>query len=357
MSLTIGPRLLDVTKTHNLFRFTPEHYQFVGENRREIESILAGRDKRLLMIAGPCSMGPDIPGENNPLDADYKYADRLAHLQEKVQEQIKLVMRCYTQKPRTTVGWKGLIYQPNPLEPVNMRKGTWTCAKVMHRLSQQVPLADEMLNVSNADVFDPFLSWVAVGARSGEDQPHREVVSGKDIPVGLKNPTSGDITIGVNNVIAAQHSHVYPLDGYQVTSSGNPYAHLVLRGGTNRSNYGARSVGLATRLMQEKKVQNPAIIVDASHANSQGMNGKNPRLQDGVVAAVMNGIKCGAEEYQFVRGFMLESHLLEGNQSDKGNQSNKGPSFQPGLSITDPCRGWEGTERLIRELAEMNAGR
>ena len=351
MSLTIGPRLLDVTETHRHFPIYPEHQQFIGGNRREIEAILAGRDKRLIMIAGPCSMGPDISGENNPLNADYEYADRLAALQEEVEEEIKLVMRCYTQKPRTTTGWKGLIYQPNPLKPVDMRQGTLSCARAMHRLSKQVPLADEMLNVSNADVFDPFLSWVAVGARSAEDQPHREVVSGKDLPVGLKNPTSGDITIGVNNVVAAQNPHVFPQDGYQVTSSGNPFAHLVLRGGTNGSNYGAQAVGLATKLMLDKKVQNPAIIVDASHANSQGMNGKDPRLQDGVVASVMTGMKYNADGYQYVRGFMLESHIKEGKQSDKG------PVFEPGLSITDACRGWEGTERLILKLAEMNANR
>jgi 3-deoxy-7-phosphoheptulonate synthase len=168
----------------------------------------------------------------------------------------------------------------------------------------------------------------------------------------LKNPTSGDIAIGVNNVLAAQKPHVFPLDGYQVTSSGNPYAHLVLRGGTSGTNYGAQSIDLATKLMQEKKIQNPSIIVDASHANSQGMNGdKDPCQQDEVLAYVTTGMQCNPGRYQFVRGFMLESHLKEGKQSDKG------PDFQPGLSITDACRGWEGTERVIRRLAEMNAGR
>jgi len=339
MAITIEHSLPDAEEIKATYPVLPAHR--MEERRDEIRSILDGSDSdRLMMIVGPCSAWP--------LDAVREYADRLAALQEEVKERMLLVLRCYIQKPRTTVGWAGPLNQPNPSKPVDISEGIRQCSALMHDVGMKAPLADEMLFTHNADYFVDRLGYVALGARSGEDMEHRYIASGLDIPVGVKNTTGGDIEVGVNGVLSVQHAHTFAYHQQQVSTTGNPYAHLILRGGSNgRPNYDPNALAKASRLMQEKKLKNPAIIVDASHDNSHNGHGKDPKLQELVVESVMAGIRRNREEYSMVRGFMFESFIKEGKQSDKG------PEYDmDGLSITDPCLGWDRTATLIKETAD-----
>lgn len=340
MPITLSHRLPDPDALADAFPVTDAHR--VDEHRAEIADVIARRDPRLLMIVGPCSAWPS--------EAVREYADRLARLQEDVRERMLLVMRCYIQKPRTTVGWPGPLNAPDPAGPVDIARGVRECTKLMHDVGQRVPLADEMLFTHNADYFNRFLSYTALGARSAEDMEHRYIASGLDMPVGVKNTTGGDIGIGVNGVQSVQSPHTFALHQHQVSTPGNPHAHLILRGGGGRSNYDPQSIALAQKLLLEKKLANPSIVVDASHDNSMNGHGKDPELQEMVVHSVVEGIRRKREEYRLVSGVMLESFLKHGKQSDKG------PYDMGGLSITDPCLGWKRTEALIRETADSLAG-
>lgn len=309
----------------------------VPERRQTIQNVLAGRDKRLLMIAGPCSA--------YPFDTVREYADRLARLQEEIIEKMVLVLRTYIQKPRTTVGWPGPLNQPDPLAKPDLIRGIHECRRMMCDTALKLPLADEMLFTHNGPYFDDALSYLALGARSTEDMEHRYIASGLDMAVGVKNPTSGDIEIGVNGVQAVQASHTFALHKHQVETTGNPHAHLILRGGKQSSNYGPRSIALAHKLLKERKVQNPAMIVDMSHDNSLNGSGKDPALQEDVLVAVMQGIQRGREEYRNVCGFMMESNIKAGNQKIA-------PGMDPHISITDPCISWEDTRRILLSAAD-----
>lgn len=338
MGIIVEKPLPDAQTMHQvILPVLPQHR--VEEHREEIQRILDGRDQRLMMIVGPCSAWP--------MEAVRKYADRLARLQEDVREELLLVLRCYIQKPRTTVGWSGPLNQPDPEKPVDIAKGIHQCSQLMYNVGKQLPLADEMLFTHNDGYFGPRLSYVALGARSGEDMEHRYIASGLDAPVGVKNTTEGNIETGVNGVLAIQHSHTFAYHQNQVRTTGNPYAHLILRGGNDgRPNYDPQALAKATGLMEEKDILHPAIIVDTSHDNSHNGHGKDPELQEIVVESVMAGIRRDREEYRHVRGFMIESFLLQGSQ--------KNPPFRKdGLSITDPCLGWEQTELLLRETADQ----
>lgn len=310
----------------------------IPERRKALSDILSGTDKRLLVVVGPCSAFP--------FDTVREYSDLLAGLQEEIGEKIQLCLRTYIQKPRTTVGWTGPLNQPDPLGAPDIVRGIHLCRKMMCDVGQQHPLADEMLFTHNGPYFDPILCYTAIGARSGEDPEHRYIASGIDMPVGMKNPTSGDIEIGVNSVQAAQASHTFSFHKDEVTTSGNPYAHLILRGGKDSSNYGPRSIAKAHKFMTDPKrnIINPAIIVDASHDNSQNGAGKDPELQEDVIRAVMLGILRERPEYQHVRGFMMESNVLPGSQKIA-------PGMHPHISVTDPCLGWKDTARILREAA------
>lgn len=317
---------------------TAEHG--VDDHRDTIRRILDGQDDRLMMIVGPCSAWP--------MDAVRRYAEQLERLQEDVRDRLLLVLRCYIQKPRTTVGWAGPLNQPDPLGPVDIEEGIRQCSQLMYDAGKHAPLADEMLFTHNGDYFNDRLSYVAVGARSGEDMEHRYIASGMDMPVGVKNPSSGDIEIGVNGVLSVQHAHTFAFHQHQVRTTGNKHAHLILRGGSDgRPNYDPRSLAKASHLMEAKKIENPAIIVDASHDNSHNGHGKDPTLQEIVVESVMSGVRRDREEYRRVRGFMIESFLKQGKQPDKG------PFDMHGLSITDPCLGWEQTQTLLRNTADQ----
>ena len=341
MSLTIEHPLPDAEDI--LLEYPVTHEHAIDRRREDVRKILDGRDKRLMMLVGPCSAWP--------FDAVREYADRLERLQEDVRDELLLIMRCYIQKPRTTVGWPGPLNQPNPKGPVNISEGIKQCSALIDDVARRAPLADEMLFTHNADYFVPKLSYLALGARSAEDMEHRYIASGVDVPVGIKNPTSGDIEIGVNGVLSVQAPHVFAYHQNQVRTSGNPYAHLILRGGGGSSNYDPQSIAKADLLMEklaaEKKIVHPAIMIDASHDNSFNGHGKDPELQSFVVETVMNGIRRNREEYRHVKGFMLESFIKHGKQSEKAEEFDMG-----GLSITDPCLGWEQTEELIRQTAD-----
>lgn len=312
----------------------------VAEHRAAIARILRGEDRRKLAIIGPCSAWP--------MDAVREYADRLARLQEEVAGELLLVLRTYVQKPRTAVGWAGPLNQPDPAGDPDIDAGIEQCSRLMHDVGQQLPLADEMLFTHNDDYFSGRISYLAIGARSGEDMEHRYVASGMDMPVGIKNTTGGDIQVGVNGVKSVQSPHVFAHHQSQVRSSGNPDAHLILRGGGGRANYDPQSIARARKLLAEQTKQ-PAVIIDASHDNSANNQGKDPRLQHVVVASVMEGVRRRFADYEVVKGFMIESFIKPGKQPDKG------PFDLGGLSITDPCLGWEETEELVRRMAELNA--
>ena len=314
----------------------------IARHRHEIENILSGADNRLLVIIGPCSAWP--------FAATLEYAERLLALNGKIADKIKLVMRTYIQKPRTIKGWTGPLNQPDPNKAADIEEGMVYARSLMVKISEMgLAIADEALFTHNARGFGELLSWVAIGARSSEDQEHRIHASSLDCPVGIKNPTHGSIKIGVNGVIAAQHSHTAMFEGDIIKTSGNPYAHLVLRGGNGVANYDVKSLEDALHFLAAGKVKNPAIIVDVSHDNCI-INGKKEFNSQGDIALqVLNNLKDKPGLQKVVKGFMLESFIKSGNQviTDPTNID------LGGLSITDPCLGWEKTEAFLLQLAKL----
>jgi len=314
----------------------------VEKSRAETGDILAGRDDRLLFIIGPCSAWPS--------EAVLEYAERLTKLSSELVDKIKILMRVYIQKPRTIRGWLGPVNQPNPFEAPDIASGIEYCRSMMVKVVEMgMPIADEALFTHNAKGFQELLSWVAIGARSVEDQEHRIFASGLDCPVGMKNATSGSIELAMNGIIAAQHKHHAVLDGYQIETQGNPYAHLVLRGGFRGPNYDPAHVHKAGELFKKHSVQNPAIIVDASHDNSKVNGVKDPLEQIRVVRDCLEHRKKDEVYHSLVKGFMLESFLKEGAQKLESKTIES--VDKTGLSITDPCIGWDATEILLREVA------
>lgn len=315
----------------------------VGQDRQEVKNILAGKDDRLLLIIGPCSAWPS--------DAVLEYAKKLKVLSEEVKDQVKLVLRVYIQKPRTTKGWTGPVNQPDPFTAPDLEKGIAYARQLMVSvLEMGLPIADEALFTHNSKGFLELLSWVAIGARSTEDQEHRISASSIDAAVGMKNPTSGAIDIGINSVIAAQHPHVAVFDGHQVETLGNDHAHLVLRGGKSGPNYHIEHIMQAKKLMEDNNVKNPAVIIDASHDNCRINGDKVLDRQIQVVHEVVSNLIDFPELRKMVKGFMIESFLKEGNQ--KVDPNNPDNIDLHGLSITDPCLGWDRTESLVRELVD-----
>lgn len=311
----------------------------IKQHQKEIEDILAGVDNRLLVIIGPCSAWP--------YEATLEYAKRLLALNEKIKDKVKLVMRTYIQKPRTIKGWTGPLNQPDPTKDADIEEGMIYARSLMVKISEMgLAIADEALFTHNARGFVELLSWVAIGARSSEDQEHRIHASSLDCPVGIKNPTHGSIKIGVNGVIAASHSHTALFDGDIIETSGNPYAHLVLRGGNGVTNYDVKSLEESLHYLEAGKVKNPAIIVDVSHDNCI-VNGKKAfDLQGDIALGVLDSIEDKPHLQKVVKGFMLESFLKSGNQVvDDPLNIDLG-----GLSITDPCLSWEQTEDFLFKL-------
>lgn len=321
-------------------------YAQVLQDRKEVKDIINGCDSRLLIIVGPCSAWPD--------SAVLAYAEKLQRLSEHIKNHLKLVMRVYIQKPRTTRGWTGPVNQPDPLAPPDIDAGIRYARQMMVRVIEQgLAIADEALFTHNAKGFMELLSWVAIGARSTEDQEHRIFASAIDCAVGMKNPTHGSLAIGINSVLAAQSPHVAVLDGAEVQTHGNPYAHLVLRGSNSEPNYSVENIREVQRLMSLQPIHNPAVIVDASHDNSMINGKKDFRLQPAVIEAVMESRQQFPEIKNLVKGFMVESFLKEGCQ--KINPDHPGAVDRSGLSITDRCLGWETTQTMLLNLTERLA--
>ena len=297
-------------------------------------------DKKVLLI-GPCSVDSEAPV--------LAYAERLARLQEKVADKLMLVMRVYTNKPRTTGdGYKGMLHQPVPTEKPDLYKGL-LAIRALHAeilTDMGLPTADEMLYPSNYLYLSDLLSYHAIGARSVENQEHRLVASGVDVPVGMKNPTGGDLSVMMNSITAAQHPHVFQYRNSEVSTTGNPLAHAILRGYVNRHgqslpNYHYENLGHISELYDKANLLNPALIVDCNHANSGKKYAEQPRIAKDVLHACRHNSAIAA----LVKGFMIESYLEDGCQ--------KIGEGIFGKSITDPCLGWEKTERLVLDLADL----
>ncbi len=318
-----------------------EEYAAKREARdKEIKDIISGRSDRFLLVIGPCSADNE--------DAVLEYLTRLRRVQDKVEEKICIVPRVYTNKPRTTgMGYKGMLHQPDPHMNEDMLKGIITVRETYIRAMKETDFfcADEMLYPENYRYLSDLLSYIAVGARSVENQFHRLTASGLDIPVGMKNPTSGDLSVMMNSIVAAQSSHTFIYRNWEVVSQGNPYAHAILRGHTNKRgqsipNYHYEDLILTSEMYLKKELNNPAIIVDANHANS----GKQYLEQIRITREILQSMRLSPEIGRMVKGIMIESYLEDGCQPVNGTVF--------GQSVTDPCLGWEKTEKLINEIAE-----
>ncbi len=306
-----------------------------------ISDIITGKDDRFLLIIGPCS------ADNEAAVCDY--VSRLRPIQEEVKDRLILIPRVYTNKPRTTgEGYKGIASQPDPEKAPDMVEGLIAMRKMhIHAIEESgMTCADEMLYPENWGYVEDLLSYVAIGARSVEDQHHRLTVSGFDVASGMKNPTSGDFSVMLNSVYAAQHPHHFVYRGYEVETTGNPLTHVVLRGavskhGNDTSNYHYEDLIRLYHMYEERDLQNPAAIVDVNHSNS----GKKHKEQIRISQEVLHNRKLSPEIRKLVKGLMVESYIEEGRQS-------VGEHIY-GKSITDPCLGWEDTRRLIYEIAEQ----
>lgn len=345
MSYQIIKKLPTVEELHAKLPLTDELREQVQNDIQDIQNILEGKDSRKIMIIGPCSAWPS--------ESVIEYAKALLPIKEKYSHLIKFVMRVYIQKPRTTVGWVGPVNQPNPFEDADIAKGFEYCRSMMLEVIKMgYAIADEVLYTHKRGYFTDLYSWVAIGARSTEDQEHRLFASMLDIPVGMKNSTDGNIQKGVNSVIAAQYSHNFAIAGDQIKTDGNPYAHLILRGGNNKSNYDIESLITATTALVSKKVDNPAIIVDLSHDNSinQETGKKDPLLQPIILNTVLDSMKQEPSLHTSIKGFMVESFIEDGNQNV--NACTSIDDVKKGLSITDGCIGIEKTITMIEDFAK-----
>lgn len=307
----------------------------------EIKRVFTGEDNRLLLIIGPCS----ADNEDSVID----YISRLVPVQEKVKDKILIIPRIYTNKPRTTgEGYKGMVHQPDPEKSSDMLEGLIAIRRLHTRAIAETGFtcADEMLYPENQRYLSDLLSYVAVGARSVEDQQHRLVASGISVPVGMKNPTSGDLSVMMNSIVAAQHSHTFIFRGWEVVSSGNPLAHAILRGSVNKHgqsipNYHYEDLIRLFDMYQACNLQNMSVIVDANHSNS----GKKYLEQIRICKEVLHSCRHSDDINSMVKGFMIESYIEDGCQKVGGGVYGK--------SITDPCLGWEKTEKLIYDIADL----
>ena len=314
--------------------------QLKEERDRQIKDIFEGRDNRLLLVIGPCSADRE--------DAVLDYINRLAALQEKVKDRIFIIPRVYTNKPRTKgTGYKGMLHQPNPHKEEDMLAGIIAIREMHTRVARETGFtcAEEMLYPENHRYLSDLLSYVAVGARSVEDQLHRIVASGIGIPAGMKNPTGGDISVMMNSITAAQSPQKFVYRGWEVRTKGNPLAHAILRGYVDKfnhsmPNYHYEDLRGLLDLYEETGLANPSVIVDCNHSNS----GKQYLEQIRIAKDVMYSCHVNRDIRSMVKGLMIESYLLDGCQKPEDSEY--------GLSITDPCLGWEKSETLVLELAE-----
>ena len=307
-----------------------------------ISDVITGKDDRFLLIIGPCSADNE--------DSVCDYISRLVKVQEDVKDRVIIIPRIYTNKPRTTgEGYKGIASQPDPEKAPDMLEGLIAMRKMHIRAISESGLtcADEMLYPENWGYVEDLLSYVAIGARSVEDQHHRLTVSGFDVASGMKNPTSGDFSVMLNSVYAAQHPHHFVYRGHEVQTSGNPLTHVVLRGatskhGNNVANYHYEDLIRLIDMYEKMDVVNPAAIIDTNHSNSA----KKYKEQTRIAKEVMHNRSLSPEIKKLVKGLMIESYIEEGCQ--------KIGEHVYGKSITDPCLGWEDSKLLIYDIAEMN---
>ena len=340
MNMNFNRKLALPSEVIEMFPITEEMRKAVEEKKKILEAIFEGRDDRIILIIGPCS----ADNEDSVID----YISRLNPLSEKVKDKIVIVPRIYTNKPRTTgEGYKGMLHQPNPNEKSDLFKGIIATRHLHMRAISETGFAcaDEMLYPENYQYLDDVLGYVAVGARSVEDQQHRLVASGISVPVGMKNPTSGDYSVMMNAINAAQHGHTFIYRGWEVRSEGNVHTHAILRGSTNKHgqslpNYHYEDLIRLYEEYQKGEYLNPAVVIDTNHANS----GKNPFEQPRIISEVLHACRHNAEIGKMVKGFMVESYIEDGNQ--------KIGEGVYGKSITDACLGWEKTEKLIYSIAE-----
>ena len=313
----------------------------VFERNKEIEEVFSGKSDKFILVIGPCS----ADHEDSVLD----YISRLRKVQEEVKDKILIIPRIYTNKPRTTGdGYKGMLHQPDPTEKPDMLKGILTIRDLHIRAVAETGFtcADEMLYPENHRYLSDLLGYVAVGARSVENQQHRLTASGIKIPVGMKNPTSGDLSVMMNSITAAQHSHTFIYRGWEVNTHGNPYAHAILRGyvdkrGQAHPNYHYEDLSQLYEIYAESSLENPAIIVDTNHSNS----GKKPLEQVRIAKEILHSMRHNEDVKKMVKGLMIESYIEDVAQKI-------GESVY-GKSITDPCLGWEKSEKLILDIAEL----
>ena len=323
------------------YPLTAELAQVKARRDKEIADVFTGKSDKMVLIIGPCSADRE--------DAVLEYCERLAKLQEAVSDKLVLIPRVYTNKPRTTGdGYKWLLHQPDPRKTSDMLEGVIAIRRLHTNVlaNTGLPTADEMLYPDNYRYLSDLLSNVAVGARSVENQEHRLTSSGIDIPVGMKNPTSGDISVMLNSIMAAQHPHTFIYRGWEVDTTGNPLAHAILRGYVNKHgesmpNYHFEELERLYNAYTAKGLQNMALIVDANHANS----GKKYQAQPRICKEVLHSCRHSGEIKSMVKGFMIESYLEPGCQ--------KIGDGVYGKSITDPCLGWEETIRLVQDIADL----
>lgn len=323
------------------YPLTAELAQIKARRDKEIADVFTGKSGKMVLIIGPCSADRE--------DAVLEYCERLAKLQEAVSDKLVLIPRVYTNKPRTTGdGYKGLLHQPDPRKTSDMLEGVIAIRRLHTNVlaNTGLPTADEMLYPDNYRYLSDLLSYVAVGARSVENQEHRLTSSGIDIPVGMKNPTSGDISVMLNSIMAAQHPHTFIYRGWEVDTTGNPLAHAILRGYVNKHgesmpNYHFEELERLYNAYTAKGLQNMALIVDANHANS----GKKYQEQPRICKEVLHSCRHSSDIKTMIKGFMVESYLEPGCQ--------KIGDGVYGKSITDPCLGWEETIRLVQDIADL----
>jgi len=308
---------------------------------KELNSVFEGKSEKFILVIGPCS------ADNEDSVLDYIY--RLRGVQEKVKDKIIIVPRIYTNKPRTTGdGYKGMLHQPNPNEKPDILKGIISIRKLHMRAVAETGFAcaDEMLYPENHRYLSDIIAYVAVGARSVENQQHRLTASGLDVPVGMKNPTSGDLGVMMNSITAAQHSHVFCYRGWEVKTAGNPYAHAILRGyvdkhGKSHPNYHYEDLTNLHEIYSASGLENPAVIIDTNHANSA----KRFLEQIRISKEVLHSMRYDSTVKNLVKGLMIESYIEDGAQKISDTEVY-------GKSITDPCLGWEKSERLIYDIAD-----
>lgn len=341
MNMEFKRKMPSPQEIKDMYSVTEEMAQRKKQNDKEIRDVFTGADDRLVLVIGPCSADRE--------DAVLEYISRLREVQEKVKDKILIIPRIYTNKPRTTGdGYKGMLHQPDPNGSPDMLKGLIAIRKLHLKALEQTGFscADEMLYPENHHYLSDVLSYVAVGARSVENQLHRLTASGLDLPVGMKNPTGGDLSVMMNSITAAQHPHTFVYSSWEVESKGNPLAHAILRGSADKHgqtvpNYHYEDLQHLCALYDETGLKNPGVIIDTNHSNS----GKHWDQQPRIAKEILHSSRLSGDIRKLLKGLMIESYLEDGNQKPDGGVYGK--------SITDPCLGWEKTERLILEIADL----